>query len=88
MLSWALSNDRPSGEVLVAGLLSTVHGCGGFCPASANYRGAGAIANLSAAFDLQGWQLVTDGSLQPQSPIVADREGANCVTSSLRGAGP
>ncbi|WP_374057851.1 abortive infection family protein [Xanthomonas sp. WHRI 6108] len=66
MLSWALSHDRPSGEVLVTGLLSTVQGYGGFRLASANYCGADAIANLSAAFDLEGWQLGADGSLQPK----------------------
>lgn len=30
VLSWTLSNDKPSGEVLVAGLLSAVRGYGAF----------------------------------------------------------
>lgn len=81
VLSWALSNDRPSGEVLVSGLLSTVQGYGGFRPASANYCGAEAIANLSAAFDLQGWQLGTDGSLQPK---VLSSLTAKELTAALR----
>lgn len=81
VLSWALSNDKPSGEVLVAGLLSTVQGYGGFRPASANYCGAEAIANLSAAFDPQGWQLGADGSLQPK---VLSSLTAKELTAALR----
>lgn len=74
MLSWALSIDRPSGEILVAGLLSTAQAYGGFRPAAANYCGAEEIANLSAAFDLQSGQLGAGGSLWPKvlSPLAAE----------------
>ena len=65
-LSWALSNNLPAGEALVMGLISTVKGCGGFRTASSNYCGEEAIANLTAAFSSQGWELFSDGTLQPR----------------------
>ena len=65
-LSWALSNNIQAGETLVSGLIATVQGYGGFRPESANYCGAEAIANLTAAFSTQGWELAVDGTLQPQ----------------------
>lgn len=81
VLSWALSNDQRAGEILVSGLLSTVQGFGGFRPSSANYCGAEAVANLAAAFDLEGWQLGIDGSLQPK--VLASLSSKE-VTAALR----
>lgn len=65
-LSWSLSNNPSNGEQLVASLISTVQGCGGFRPTSANYCGAEAISNLTAAFEVEGWELTSDGVLQPR----------------------
>jgi len=65
-LSWALSNNATAGENLVAGLVATVQGCGGFRPSSSNYCGTEPIANLAAALLTQGWELASDGSLQPR----------------------
>lgn len=59
-LSWALSNNVPAGESLVAGLIATVQGYGGFRITSTNYCGSEAIENLSATFASQGWDLGTD----------------------------
>lgn len=80
-LSWALSNDPSAGESLVAGLISTVQGYGGFRPTSANYCGTEAIENLNAAFATQGWELSSDGSLQPR---VLDSLAGKALTSALQ----
>ncbi|AMV41764.1 hypothetical protein ATN79_03575 [Paraburkholderia caribensis] len=80
-LSWALSNDLPAGEVLVAGLVATVQGCGGFRSESTNYCGAEAIANLASALALQGWELTPDGIMQPR--VLASLTGKE-LTSALR----
>jgi Abortive infection C-terminus len=79
-LSWALSNNLIAGESLVAGLIATVQGYGGFRTESANYCGADAIANLTAAFASQGWDLASDGTLQPR---VLDSLGGKELTSAL-----
>lgn len=79
-LSWALSNNPASGELFVAGLVATVQGYGGFRPASANYCGAEAVSNLTAAFASQGWGLASDGSLQPH---VLDSLSGKALTSAL-----
>lgn len=65
-LSWALSNNLPAGEALVAGLVAAVQGYGGFRVGSTNYCGSEAIKNLAAAFFTQGWNLAADGTLQPR----------------------
>jgi hypothetical protein len=80
-LSWALSNNLPAGESLVAALVATVQGYGGFRPESANYCGTDAIANLAAALALQGWELMSDGSLQPR--VLTSLSGRE-LTSALR----
>lgn len=79
-LSWALSNNLPAGETLVAGLIATVHGYGGFRPTSANYCGAEAIENLASAFSAKGWELAPDGTLQPR---VLDSLVGKELTSAL-----
>jgi len=80
-LSWAMSNDLGAGEVLVAGLVATVRGYGGFRAGSANYCGSEAIENLRAAFATEGWDLGTDGSLQPR---LLDALSGKALTTALR----
>jgi Abortive infection C-terminus len=80
-LSWALSNDLPAGEMLVAGLIATVRGYGGFRTESSNYCGAEAIENLRAAFASEGWELSGDGSLQPR---LLDSLSGKALTVALR----
>lgn len=81
VLSWALSNNPAAGEKLVAGLVATVQGYGGFRDTSGNYCGAEAIANLVSAFAIQGWDLLPDGSLQPK---VLDSLSGKELTAALR----
>jgi hypothetical protein len=80
-LSWALSNDLAAGEKLVAGLVSTVQGYGGFRSTSSNFCGEEAIQNLASAFSAEGWDLAPDGTLQPK---VLDSLSAKALTSALR----
>ena len=79
-LSWALSNQPLAGAQLVAGLVSAVQGYGGFRPTSGNYCGEEAIANLMDVFAAQGWELSTDGSLQPR---LLDSLTGKALTSAL-----
>lgn len=80
VLNWALSNNVPAGEQLVAGLIATVQASGGFRPSSQNYCGTDAIANLAATFLSHGWELGTDGSLQPK---VLESLSGKALTSAL-----
>lgn len=80
-LSWALSNNPRAGESLVSGLISTVQGYGGFRPASINYCGSEAITNLTTVFAEQGWDLLSDGSLQPR---VLDSLTGKALTTALQ----
>lgn len=66
-LSWALTHDIPAGEQLVAGIIATVRGYGGFRPQSTNYCGEEAISNLAEAFSAEGWDLGRDGILAPKA---------------------
>lgn len=81
VLSWALANDLRAGESLVAGLIATVQGYGGFRESSANFCGWEAIENSRAAFSSQGWELNRDGSLQPK---VLDSLSGRELTKALR----
>ncbi len=45
VLNWCLDNDGDSGSKLIAGILATVQGCGGFRDTSPNYVGRDAIAS-------------------------------------------
>lgn len=65
-LSWALEHNFEAGGKLVLALLSLVRGHGGFRTQSANYVGREAIENAISAFDLEGYQLSSDGELQPK----------------------
>jgi hypothetical protein len=80
-LSWAISNNPSAGESLVAGIISTVQGYGGFRSTSSNYCGLEAITNLTLVFAAQGWELFSDGSLQPR---VLDSLSGKALTSALR----
>ena len=80
-LSWALSNNASAGESLVAGLISTVQGYGGFRSSSSNYCGVEAITNLTTVLAAQGWDLLPDGSLQPR---VLDSLSGKALTSALQ----
>lgn len=80
-LSWSLSNNTAGGEKLVASLISTIQGCGGFRPTSSNYCGADAISNLAAAFEVEGWELTNDGVLQPR---VLDGLTGKALTAALK----
>jgi hypothetical protein len=80
-LSWALSNNLAGGEKLVASLIFTAQGCGGFRPTSSNYCGAEAINNLAAAFEVEGWELTSDGVLQPR---VLDGLSGKAMTAALK----
>jgi len=80
VLSWALTNAHVSGEILVAGMISSVQGYGGFRPTSSNYCGSEAIANLAAVFATQGWELSSDGSLQPR---LLDSLSGKVLTAAL-----
>lgn len=80
-LSWALSNNLGAGEALVAGLIATVRGYGGFRAGASNYCGSEAIENLRAGFAAEGWDLGSDGSLQPR---VLDSLSGKALTAALR----
>ncbi len=80
-LSWALSNDVVAGQSLVAGLVSTVRGYGGFRVGSNNYCGSEGIENLRAAFAAEGWDLGIDGSLQPR---LLESISGRALTAALR----
>src|SRR5690606_29464306 len=70
-----------AGEALVAGLIATVCGYGGFRAGSSNYCGSEAIENLRAGFATEGWDLGSDGSLQPR---VLDSLSGKALTAALR----
>lgn len=66
---------------LVALLLATVRGGGGFRTDSPNYCGADAIANLAAAYAHHGWVLASDGTLLPR---VLETLGGHEATAQLK----
>ncbi len=80
VLSWALGNDAAAGERLAGRLVATVQGHGGFRTDSGNYCGAEAVANLTSAFASLGWDLGSDGSLQPK---VLDSLSGRELTAAL-----
>jgi hypothetical protein len=65
VLSWALDNDPSAGEKLVAYILATIKGYGGFRETSPNHVGAQAIQNAADAFRPEGFELSGDGDLHP-----------------------
>lgn len=81
VLNWAITNDLKGGEKFVAGLISTVQGYGGFREQSSNYCGKEAITNLISAFSVQGWELSSDGVLQPK---LLESLSGKALTNALR----
>lgn len=65
VLVWSLENDPEKGEELVASLLSTLRGCGGFSPKSSNFVGADQVAAAVSVFREEGFLLSADGVLLP-----------------------
>ncbi len=80
-LSWALTSNLSGGETLVAGLVATVRGYGGFRIGSSNFCGTEAIENLSATFAIEGWDLGGDGLLQAR---LLDSLSGEALTAALR----
>ena len=64
VLSWSLENDLEAGGQLIVSLIGTIRGHGGFRHGSSNYVGKEAVENAIAAFDLEGYQLSSDGELR------------------------
>lgn len=65
MLLWALKNDTEAGSRFIAGLIANVRGYGGFRLSSPNFVGEEAIKNAAEAFRSEGYELASDGQLQP-----------------------
>jgi hypothetical protein len=80
-LSWAIENDYPAGEALVAGIVSLIKACGGFRKTSPNYVGSHAIENAIDAFRAEGYELTTDGELHP---VILDKLFGLEATEALR----
>lgn len=81
VLTRALEDAPNKGERLVAGLVSTIRGCGGFRQGSPNYVGDDAVADLAAAFAEEGAVLSSDGVL---TATVLDSLGGRELTDALR----
>lgn len=81
VLTWALENAPTKGEELVASLIGTIRGCGGFNPESPNYVGAHQIASATASFREEGFVLGLDGVL---APIALDSLHGQELTAALR----
>jgi len=81
VLSWTLDNDLDKGRRLVATLVSTVKGCGGFRSESPNYVGAEVEKNARSVFMSEGWMLTSDGDLAPA--VVSDDLAGADVTEAL-----
>lgn len=82
VLNWAIDNSIQKAEVFVAGLISSVKGCGGFREGSPNYVGTDAITDLSSALKPEGFILGADGTV---SPVALDSLSGKKLTIALRG---
>lgn len=82
VLNWAIENDIARAEKLIAGIISSVKGCGGFRTTSPNFVGADAIADLGLALRPEGIILCEDGSI---SPVALDNLSGRNLTQALRG---
>jgi hypothetical protein len=80
VLSWALENDIPKGEMLVELLLAFLRSRGGFRATSPNYCGRDPITDVMAAFKSAGYTLTEDGELQPQ---ILDNLTGPAMTAAL-----
>jgi hypothetical protein len=81
ILSHAYSDDPEAGAKLIEALISKVRSCGGFRETSPNHVGQEAIANLGAAFDVEGFTLSSDGTIGPK--VLGALRGAQ-MTAALR----
>ncbi len=81
VLNWAIENDTAKAEKLIAGIISSVKGCGGFRTTSPNFVGADAIADLGLALRHEGIFLGEDGSI---SPVALDNLTGRNLTQALR----
>ena len=81
VLSWALDNDLASGRRLVAILVATVKGSGGFRDGSPNFVQTETVVNLREAFASEGWLLTSEGDLEPT--LVGDDLAGPNVTEVL-----
>ena len=80
VLTRAFDNAPEKGEELVAALVGTVRGCGGFRTDSPNFVGKEALDSAIAAFKEAGFVLATDGVL---SPVVLDNLTGTELTEAL-----
>lgn len=80
VLRWAYENRTASGEQLVASLISTLQGLGGFRKGAANYVGDGPLQNAVEAFRSEGYELDPDGTLRPA--VLENLSGAD-LTGAL-----
>jgi len=81
VLTWAMESAPNKGECLVAGLMATVRGCGGFRAGSPNFVGEDAIADLAAALSEEGVVLASDGVLTSRT---LDNLDGRELTDALR----
>lgn len=81
ILHAALVDNAPAGSTLIGSLLSKVRACGGFRDGSPNFVGAEAIANVKAAFDVEGFSLAADGSIGPK--VLSALKGADLTAALL-----
>jgi hypothetical protein len=65
VLSWAIDHDLDAGRKLVATLVATAKGSGGFRRESPNFVGGEAESNLRDVMASEGWLLTSDGDLEP-----------------------
>ena len=79
-LSWAIEENPVAGESLVATLISTIRGYGGFRDTSANFVGHDAIKNAIDSFRSEGYELTPDGELRP---LVLDNLSGADLTQAL-----
>jgi hypothetical protein len=81
VLSWALDHDIDSGRRLVAILVATAKGSGGFRVDSPNYVGVEPEKNARSIFRSEGWVLTSDGDLEPA--VMGDDLAGPDVTAAL-----
>jgi hypothetical protein len=65
VLSWAIEHAFSSGQGFIGQLLSMVQAHGGFRPESPNYVGEEAITSLRESLRVEGFVLMSDGTLLP-----------------------
>lgn len=81
VLSWAMENAADKGERLVSGLVAMLRGHGGFRAGNPNYVGDNVVRNAQDAFRAEGFDLGSDGTLQPR--VLEGISGAE-LTGALR----